>query len=86
MPSRNVIEIIIQATDAASDVVESTGKNIGSALDSIGSGLQKTGGALTVLGAPFLGFAATAIKSAMDSEDAIAQPMQHCARPKAQRV
>lgn len=73
MPSRNVIEIIIQATDAASDVVDSTGKKVSSALDSIGSGLQKTGGALTVLGAPFLGFAATAIKSAMDSEDAIAQ-------------
>lgn len=73
MPSRNVIEILIQATDAASDAIEGSSKKITSVLDSVGSGLVKTGGVLTALGAPFLGFAATAIKSAMDSEDAIAQ-------------
>ncbi len=68
MPSRNSIEIEINAKDNASGVLS----GVSGGLKDFGGGLQTLGGNLTMLGAPFLAIGAVALKSFSDSQTSLA--------------
>lgn len=65
----NVIQIIIQADNKASDVI----KSVSGTLDGMGNSLIGIGGALTLATAPIVGFLGTALKAASDQQTAMTQ-------------